>query len=97
MNKELKYAPINEYVRTEILKDISKIGTKIANEMIELVEEYLKPKVQTIKNNNIAGTIANYGMIDINLEIEAARSTDDNKGIRILKENGWVDRKRCRF
>ena len=91
INKELKYAPIKDYVGTEIPIDISKNGTIIGNEIIELVEEYLKLKVKSIKNNNIEGTIAKYGMIDINLEIEDNPLTNDNKGVQILKENGWVD------
>ena len=90
INKELKYVPIEEYVGTEIPIDISLNGTEIGNEIIELVEEWLKLKVKSIRFNNIEGTIAKYGMIDISLEIEDSRLTDDSKGIQILKENGWL-------
>lgn len=92
LNKGLKYVPIDNYIGTEIPIDISKNGAMIGEEIIEMVEGFLNLKVKAIEENNITGTIAKYGMIDITLKIENGMMLANSKqGIQILRDNGWVD------
>ncbi|WP_109853440.1 hypothetical protein [Aquimarina sp. AU58] len=92
LNTELKYHSIKEYIGMEIPIDISKKGEEIENEIKSLIEENLNIKVKSTKGNNIEGTIAKYGLLDISFEIETDYKSDENKGIQILKENGWIDK-----
>ncbi len=91
INSELKYNPINDFIGIEMSIDISKKGEVIAEEIKLIIEENLKVKVKSIKGNNIVGTIAKYGLIDINYEIEEKPKSNESNGIQILRDNGWID------
>ncbi|WP_405377389.1 hypothetical protein [Nonlabens sp. Asnod3-A02] len=92
INSELKYNPIKDFIGIEMPIDISKKGDVIAKEIKSIIEENLKVKIKSISGNNIEGTIAKYGLIDINFEIEEKSKSNENNGIQILRENGWVDK-----
>lgn len=92
INRELAYNSLTDYVGIEIPIDISKSGEEIAEEIKLLVEENLNIKVKSNKSNSIKGTIAKYGLIDINFEIELKAVSNSNNGIQVLKENGWIDK-----
>lgn len=92
INTELKYNPIKEYIGIEIPIDISKKGDVIAKEIKTMIEENLKIKLKSIKDTNVEATIAKYGMIDIDFEIETEFKSDKGRGIEILKENKWIDK-----
>jgi len=91
INQGLKYSPIEEYIGLEVAIDISNNGKVIADEIKKLIEENLNLKVKSIRSNNIAATIAKYGMIDVNFEIEDEIASYKINGIQILRENAWVD------
>jgi len=91
INQELKYISIDEYIGLEVPIDISNSGTIIADEIKLLIEDNLNLKVKSIKDNNIKGTIAKYGMIDVNFEIEHEIEFCHVNGIQILRENGWAE------
>ena len=92
INTELKYRSIKEHIGMEIALDISEKSENIEGKIKSLIEEKLNIKVKSIKGNNIEGTIAKYGLLDINFEIETEYKSDQNNGIQILKENGWIDK-----
>ncbi|AUC16535.1 hypothetical protein BTO06_15870 [Tenacibaculum sp. SZ-18] len=92
INKELAYNSLTDYVGIEIPIDISKSGDQIAEEIKLLVEENLNVQVKSNESNSIKGTIAKYGLIDINFEIELKDKSNPNNGIQVLKDNGWIDK-----
>lgn len=92
LNKALKYNSIEEYIGMEIPLDISIGGGNIIKEIRQLIEENLNIKVKSTKGNDIEGTIAKYGIIDINFEIDIVIEPNRKSGIQILKDNAWVDK-----
>lgn len=92
INRELTYNSLTDYVGIEIPIDISKSGEEIAEEIKLLVEESLNVQVKSNESNSIKGTIAKYGLIDINFEIELKHKSSLNNGIQVLKDNGWIDK-----
>ncbi|KAB1151407.1 hypothetical protein F7018_18135 [Tenacibaculum aiptasiae] len=92
INRELKYNSIIDYIGIEIPIDISKNEQLITEEVKFLVEESLNIQIKSSENNNIKGTIAKYGLIDINFEIESKAISNSNNGIQFLKDNGWIDK-----
>ncbi|WP_046745527.1 hypothetical protein [Kordia zhangzhouensis] len=92
INRELAYNSLTDYVGIEIPINISKSGEEIAEEIKLLVEESLNVQVKSNESNSIKGTIAKYGLIDINFEIELKDKPNLNNGIQVLKDNGWIDK-----
>ncbi len=92
INRELAYNSLTDYVGIEIPINISKSGEEIAKEIKLLVEESLNVQVKSNESNSIKGTIAKYGLIDINFEIELKDKPNLNNGIQVLKDNGWIDK-----
>lgn len=91
INSDLKYTSIEGYIGVEIPIDISNSGEIIAKVIKSIIEENLGVKVKSIKGNNIEGTIAKYGMIDLNFEVEKEMESKLINGIQILRKNGWIE------
>ncbi|MBC2846268.1 hypothetical protein [Winogradskyella flava] len=92
IHRELSYNSITDYIGIEIPIDISKSGEEIMEELKFLIQEKLNVQVKSNKSNSIKGTIAKYGLIDINFEINLKFDSNSNNGIQTLKENGWIDK-----
>ena len=92
LNKELKYKPIEEYIGAEIPLDISRKAEVLAEEIKSLIKEYMNFNAVLTDWNNIEGTIAKYGMLDLCFEIKHEIVFNSNNGLQILRENYWVDK-----
>lgn len=87
----LKYSEIEEYIGLEVPLRITD-SEKILSEIQSLVIEKFKVNIIGVKDNNVSGTIAKYGMLDITFEIKDKIEYGKNNGIQTLKYNGWVDK-----
>ncbi|BDD13095.1 hypothetical protein FUAX_55270 (plasmid) [Fulvitalea axinellae] len=92
INSGLKYKAIEDYIGVDIPINISKRGEAISEEIKSMLEEYLNVGIKTIRNNNIEGTISKYGLIDVTFVLKQNIGFEGNKGIRALRDNGWVDK-----
>lgn len=90
INHSLKCVAVSEAIGMEILIDISKDEQFTGNELKKLVEEQFALKVKCIKNSNLKGTIAKYGIVDLNLELEKCDELHSKGGLQLLRENGWA-------
>lgn len=90
LNSELKYRSYTSYSGTEFALDISETSEQIEQKIRTLIEKFLIIKVKSTSENNITETIAKYGLIDITFEVETEFNSNENIGIRTLKENGWI-------
>lgn len=92
INRDLKYHPIEEYIGIEIPINISNGGEAIVKDIKLLIEENLNLKVKSFKGNNVEGTIAKYGLIDVSFEVETKIETNNQNGPQVLRDNAWVDK-----
>jgi hypothetical protein len=87
VSRQLKYKHLPEFTGREVLLDIS--SPELNKNIESLIQENLGLSVH-VKTEDIIGSIAKYGIIDLTLEVLQQIDYPEISGLKILKDFGFL-------
>ena len=90
LSNHLKYKSLDNFVGAKIPLDIS--SPDMQNALHEVIKDHFHLSISTLTKSNFSGTIAKYGLIDLEYTVDDKILFPEHSGLEIMKENLLLDR-----